>query len=218
MVLDVQRHGKVLIFELSGGVNVSVQLGMSGRFAFRPFGQPHDHFSLNLGPNDNLTYNDFRRFGRVIVGVNARDFWRHYLGPDALSREFRQSTLAVSSKRSIKAVLLDQKTVSGLGNIYACEALFRAGIRPTRIASNLTGSERSVLVRAIKETLREAVKHGGSTLDDYRGTEGEAGDFEKHFGVYGRTGEPCRKCGPKARIAKIAIGNRATYFCRRCQC
>lgn len=211
------RYGKVLILRLSGDIALGIHLGMSGRLVLRPFGQPHDHFSLEFGVGTYLTYNDFRRFGQITAssGAPSQQFGR--FGPDALSREFRASVLAVQTRRPIKAVLMNQKIVAGLGNIYSSEALFMAGINPLRAANCLTASERSILVRAIKSTLRAAIKDGGSTLEDYRGTEGELGNFEKHFCVYGRAGESCVKCDSQSQITKITIEQRVTYLCKRCQ-
>lgn len=211
------RYGKVLILRLSGGIALCIHLGMSGRLVLRPFGQPHDHFSLEFGASTSLTYNDFRRFGQITASsvLPNQQFGR--FGPDALSSEFRASILAVQSRRPIKAVLMNQQIVAGIGNIYSCEALFIAGINPLRAANSLSARERSTLVGAIKSTLRAAIKDGGATLEDYRGTEGELGNFEKHFGVYGRVGEACQKCEDQSRITKITIEQRATYFCERCQ-
>lgn len=214
-ILEIHRHGKLLSFRLSDGVDLLAHLGMSGRFVLRPFGQRHDHFSWELNGATHLTYNDFRRFGRLEFGSSERA--RNGLGPDALTTDFRGSVLAIRTRRPIKIVLMDQTIVAGRGNIYACEALFRARIDPRRAANTLNPDERTRLVRAIKEMLSQAIEHGGSTLRDYRGTEGQAGDFDAEFLTYGRAGQPCHRCGPTLAITKVTLDGRATYFCQGCQ-
>ncbi len=216
-LLRLERHGKVLLLHLSERMSVYIRLGMSGRLVLRPFGRRHDHFSIHFGADTCLTYNDFRRFGEVMVSRGDSNDKLRQLGPDALSSDFRSATLAIQTKRPIKAVLMDQKIVAGLGNIYSSESLFRAHINPCRPTKTLTTDERSAIILAIKATLAAAIARGGSTLDDYRGTEGEAGDFERRFAVYGRVGDSCHRCGTHSRIATTEIEQRTTYFCSTCQ-
>jgi formamidopyrimidine-DNA glycosylase len=215
--VSVERYGKLVIFELDGGVSIIAHLGMSGRFVLRPPGDRHDHFSLRLSPEIFVTYNDFRRMGRIWIGPSGLKPPLPTLGPDALSRDFCAGTLAIPSRQAIKVLIMRQQVVAGLGNIYASESLFQAGIYPRRPAETLTNDERLALVVAIKRTLKMAIKHGGSTLDDYRGTEGVTGNFEEYFDVYGREGQLCRRCDGRSLIARTVIDQRATYFCSRCQ-
>jgi formamidopyrimidine-DNA glycosylase len=193
---------------------------MSGRLVFRAPSQRHDHFAFRFVRDSWLTFNDIRRFGRVYR-VPETQIWSEpplsSLGPDALSSAVGEKTFRISSGRSIKSMLLDQRVVAGLGNIYSCEILYHAGILPTRATASLSLSERKSLVRAIKSTLRAAIVRGGSTLDDYRGTEGQSGDYDRFFAVFANEGGPCPRCTCKTGIKRIIHHGRSTYYCQKLQ-
>lgn len=212
----VERRGKLLIFRLSDETALLLHCGMSGRLVARKHGNKHDLFCLAFRGGVHLTYNDFRRFGRLwrlpLEGLPRHAVLRK-LGPEPLSLRFSESSLASKSRRSVKSAILDQSVVAGLGNIYACESLYRARISPERAVGTLTRDDRVLLVRAIKHTLRAAIARGGSTLADYRGTEGEAGDFETQFAVFGRDGLRCPSCKCDGNIVRVVQNGRSTYFC-----
>lgn len=215
-LVAISRHGKFVTMKLSDETRLLIHLGMSGRLVMRPPSQKHDHFALHFGQGLCLTFNDFRRFGRVWR-IPEVQLWRQLplsgLGPDALSGSFKARAFSISSRRSLKSILLDQKIVAGLGNIYSSESLYRAGILPTRAIDSLSEYERNKLVTAIKGTLRSAIRRGGATLDDYRGTEGQSGDYERYFSVYSKEGEPCPKCVCATGVRRIVQQGRSTYYC-----
>jgi formamidopyrimidine-DNA glycosylase len=166
-----------------------------------------------LADGGGIVFSDFRRFGRVVCTAHSASPYHETLGPDALTSDFCPETLDSQSTRSIKSALLDQRTVAGLGNIYACESLFRAGIAPSRPVHSLTAQDRARLVRAIKSILRAAISRGGSTLDDYRNTEGEAGDYDRQFAVFRREGRPCPGCTCSTGVLRVLQSGRSTYYC-----
>ncbi|MEO7941704.1 MAG: bifunctional DNA-formamidopyrimidine glycosylase/DNA-(apurinic or apyrimidinic site) lyase [Burkholderiaceae bacterium] len=222
-VLQVRRRGKYLLLDLSQGL-LLVHLGMSGSLVFAdhlPERGPHDHFELETGQG-LLRLHDPRRFGAVVFAsgedapVALKLLGR--LGVEPLSDAFDATTFAraLSLRRTaIKQVLLAGDLVVGVGNIYACEALFLAGIRPTLRASRLSRVRAARLHAAIREVLARAVLRGGSTLRDFSSANGAAGHFQLEAAVYGRAGQPCRSCGTP--IALIRQGQRSTYFCHTCQ-
>jgi formamidopyrimidine-DNA glycosylase len=196
-------------------------LGMSGRWRVDPLEiEKHDHFILETGNGRVVALNDHRRFGSVdIVRADALPAHRHFvaMGPEPLSDEFDASALQAAIKgraAPIKAMLLNQNIVAGLGNIYVCEALHMAGISPTLAAGKLTRPRTQRLVVAIKDVLAAAIKAGGSTLRDFAAPDGELGYFAKDWLVYGREGETCR-CG-SAVLRRIDSG-RSTFYCSKCQ-
>ncbi len=231
-ILALRRHGKQLAIEATSGV-VLVHLGMTGQLELSHTHlddrthdqQTHDRhthaiWSLKLATRARalLWFRDPRRFGGLwtfssMDKVRAR--WIG-LGPDALAISGEELAGAVAdSRRAIKAALLDQGAIAGVGNIYADEALFRAGVRPGRRASRLTRDQAERLAGAIREVLAESVQSGGSTLRDYRDAAGHAGTFQSRHRVYGRGGEPCLVCG--TRLTQTTIAQRTTVYCRRCQ-
>lgn len=222
-VLGVRRRGKYLLLDLSGGL-LLLHLGMSGSLVFRrnlPEPGVHDHFDLhtNLGV---LRLNDPRRFGAVVYARDEADPVAHKLlgrlGVEPLGGEFDTEAFAQGLSRRkapIKQVLLAGDVVVGVGNIYASEALFQAGIRPTTKASRLTRPRVARLQRAICDVLARAVEKGGSTLRDFSNAQGETGYFQLEAMVYGRAGQPCKVCG--TAIKMIRQGQRATFFCPQCQ-
>ena len=243
----LRRRAKYLLWDLDTGETVLCHLGMSGRFtvwpgaggaAPRALGEfyfhgpserepgPHDHLILTLEDQTRIVYTDPRRFG--FFDMMAWKEVDHHpalarLGPEPLGPDFTPARLAraLRGRRGpVKTALLDQTVVAGLGNIYVCEALFRAGISPRRQAGALAPSGRpgpqlERLVSAVREVLLEAIAAGGSTLRDHARVDGKAGGFQQHFSVYGREGEPCKVCGQPVR--RIMQSGRSTFFCPSCQ-
>jgi formamidopyrimidine-DNA glycosylase len=197
-------------------------LGMSGRWRIEPeeLGK-HDHLVIETGAGHVLALCDPRRFGSVdLVDTAQLEDWPPFagLGPEPLGPGLTARHLAAALKgriAAIKLMLLDQRIVAGLGNIYVCEALYRARIHPERAGGKVSRAALDRLVPAIKAVLTEAIEAGGSTLRDYARPDGELGYFSKQFDVYGREGEPCRSCS--GTVDRIVQGGRSTWFCPRCQ-
>jgi formamidopyrimidine-DNA glycosylase len=218
----LRRRAKYLLLEFDHGTLI-LHLGMSGSLRILPVGTPpnkHDHFDIGLDNGKLMRLRDPRRFGAVLwhEGDVAEYPLLKELGPEPLGKSFDAEYLyRAMRKRSaaIKQVIMDSHVVVGVGNIYANEALFRAGIRPTLAANKLSKPRCAKLVEAIKQTLREAIRQGGSTLRDFVNSDGEPGYFQQHYWVYGRTGEPCRKCG--SLIKQIKQGQRSSFYCPACQ-
>ncbi|MBM3553974.1 MAG: bifunctional DNA-formamidopyrimidine glycosylase/DNA-(apurinic or apyrimidinic site) lyase [Alphaproteobacteria bacterium] len=222
----VERRAKYILIRLSGGESLVVHLGMTGRLTFAKPGADldrHDHVTLATDRGDELRFNDARRFGLMALVPTAEEP-RHPLfrgiGPEPLGLSFTGARLAAAlagKKTPIKAALLDQRVVAGIGNIYASEALFRAGISPKRSAATCTGERAARLVAAIKAVLKAAIKAGGSSLRNYVQANGELGYFQHAWKVYDRAGEPCPGCDCDGAIRKIVQAGRATYYCPRKQ-
>jgi formamidopyrimidine-DNA glycosylase len=229
-VTGFRRRGKYILMRLADGDSVLLHLGMSGRMVLTPL-RPnlptlHEHLVLETDDGWRLGFVDPRRFGSVdLVPTPQEDTHRLLadLGPEPLDPTFSPARLSASlaGKRTpIKAALLDQKVVAGLGNIYVCEALFRARISPQRSAHTIPGIRASRLVPAIKDTLREAIAAGGSTLRDYVQPGGELGYFQHAWKVYGREGEACERCPGRPAcpgIRRITQSARSTFYCPRTQ-
>lgn len=229
-VLGFRRRGKYILMRLEGGDSLLLHLGMSGRMVIAERAPaipiPHEHFVLETEDGGRVGLVDPRRFGAVdLVATAAEDSHRLLaaLGPEPLEANFTVERLsaALAGRRSpIKAVLLDQRVVAGLGNIYVCEALFRAGISPRRLALTIPGARAGRLVPAIQATLREAIAAGGSSLRDYVQPSGELGYFQHAWKVYGREGEGCPDCpGPPgcAGVVRVAQSGRSSFYCPRIQ-
>jgi len=229
-VTGFRRRGKYILMRLEDGDSVLIHLGMSGRMILSP-ARPnavtaHEHMVMETDEGWHVGFVDPRRFGSVDL-IPTADEDSHKLlagmGPEPLDDAFSAASLseALAGKRTpIKAALLDQAVVAGLGNIYVCEALFRAGISPRRLAHTVAGARAKRLVPEIKATLREAIAAGGSSLRDYVQTNGELGYFQHAWKVYGREGEPCPNCpgAPAcAGIQRITQSGRSTFFCPRTQ-
>jgi formamidopyrimidine-DNA glycosylase len=234
------RRAKYLLVGLSGGETLVMHLGMSGRFTCtgQLLGEfvhetggdtTHDHIVFTMASGAVVTYNDPRRFGFMEL-INANELTAHKLfadmGVEPLGNEFHAGVLAAHAAGrnvDLKALLLDQRTVAGLGNIYVCEALHRAGLSPTRKAASLADrngqpTERaSRLVPIIRDVLDEAIVAGGSTLRDFAKADGTLGYFQHSFQVYGREGEACLKAGCKGVVQRIVQSGRSTFFCKVCQ-
>jgi len=220
-ITDIQRRGKYLLFVLEPTSTLLLHLGMSGSMVLRPAGQTpqlHDHVLLKLNSKADLVLNDPRRFSLMQLGT-AEDFTElHNLGPDALDEHWSAHSLgALVRKRRlpIKNLLMDQHAIGGVGNIYANEVLYQAGIRPRRRASNLRRRELEALAGAIRSVLMDAVRLGGSSISDFRDGIGRPGYFQLQLAVYGRAGEPCPRCG--TRIRRVVLSGRSSFYCPRCQ-
>ncbi len=233
-ILRIERRAKYLLFYLSNGLVLLSHLGMSGRYRIEskeinsdpgafyddaPAHNKHDHVILHLSGAKRLTYNDARRFGFMEL-IASNDIGRRFeaVGTEPLSKVFNGKILQrllKGKKAPIKAALLDQRLIAGIGNIYACEALFKAGISPKKPAGRLTAQQCNALAKAIKDVLKKAIRLGGSTLNDFHDAAGSAGRFQHEFEVYDRKGEPCPRCWRK--IASITQSGRSTFYCPACQ-
>jgi formamidopyrimidine-DNA glycosylase len=229
-VTGFRRRGKYILMRLDGGDSVLLHLGMSGRIVLTPLrpNQPtaHEHLVLETDDGWRLGFVDPRRFGSVdLVPTRREDAHRLLagLGPEPLDAAFSPARLSASlagKRTSIKAALLDQKIVAGLGNIYVCEALFRARLSPQRSAHTIPGTRAARLVPAIQETLLEAIAAGGSSLRDYVRPDGELGYFQHAWKVYGREAEACERCPGRPAcpgIRRITQSARSTFYCSRTQ-
>jgi formamidopyrimidine-DNA glycosylase len=229
-IMGFRRRGKYILMRLAGGDSVLLHLGMSGRIVLTPLRPnmptPHEHLVLETNEGWRLGFVDPRRFGSVDL-VPTPEEEKHKLlaglGPEPLDPAFTPALLsaALAGKRTpIKAALLDQKVVAGLGNIYVCEALFRARLSPLRSAHTIPGVRAGRLVPAIKATLQDAIAAGGSSLRDYVQPDGELGYFQHAWKVYSREGEPCEPCPGRPAcpgIRRITQSARSTFYCPRTQ-
>ena len=226
-VESLGRRAKFLLIHVSGGDCLIAHLGMSGRFRIfegaLPALERHDHVVFGVDGGASVVFNDPRRFG-MMVPARTGDLESHPLlaglGPEPLGEEFDAGMLAgrlAGRKSPIKTVLLDQAVVAGLGNIYVCEALFRAGISPRRRADSVGAKKVSLLAAAIREVLTEAIAAGGASLRDHRQPSGELGYFQHRFAVYDRAGEPCPGCDCDAAVTggvrRIVQAGRSTFYC-----
>ncbi|MDP2125090.1 MAG: bifunctional DNA-formamidopyrimidine glycosylase/DNA-(apurinic or apyrimidinic site) lyase [Parvibaculum sp.] len=243
-VSRLDRRAKYILVHLDETAQVEAEvlimhLGMSGRFTVHepmgtrapghfhhgmPGGERHDHIVFDMEDGARIVYADHRRFGFMdLVPEAALATCRHLagIGPEPLGNEFSAAVLAerLTGRRApIKAALLDQHTVAGLGNIYVCEALFRAGLSPRRSAASVATPLRSSrLAGAIRDVLQDAIVAGGSTLRDYTHTDGELGYFQHSFAVYDREGEACSKSRCGGTVSRIVQSGRSTFFCSSCQ-
>ena len=225
----LSRRAKFLQADLSSGERLFMHLGMSGRFVLEgePLGEfthahdadpKHHHVVMETEDGVRITYNDPRRFGFMELVGAGEPYRLDGIGPEPLSNDWSAPDLRArlkGKKTPIKLALLDQRVVAGLGNIYVCEALFRAGISPGRGAGRLKVAETEDLVRHTKDVLTEAIAAGGSSLRDHRQADGALGYFQKAHAVYGREGQPCTACG--APVKRRVQGGRSTFYCRSCQ-
>ena len=227
------RRAKYLVAELNTGDALIMHLGMSGRFTITGGDRPgkfhheiapdakHDHVVFQMEGGETVTYNDPRRFGFMeLWPLSQLDVYPRLagFGPEPLSNGFSHAWLnEVLANKSgpIKSVLLDQRVIAGLGNIYVCEALYRAGISPRRRASTVAGVRAGRLAVAINDVIREAIAAGGSSISDFKAASGELGYFQHTFAVYDREGEPCKTCS--APIRRIVQSGRSSFYCGSCQ-
>ena len=241
-VLRLTRRAKYLLAELASGETLVIHLGMSGRMSVYAEGRQrklgnyvydtppegagrgkHDHVVFETDAPARIVFTDHRRFGLMTLIATDKleqDPLFKDIGIEPLSDGFDAAYLvkALDGKKTpIKSALLDQRVVAGLGNIYVCEALFRAGISPKRLAGSITRERIAPLVAAIKTVLKDAIAAGGSTLRDHAQATGDPGNFQHHFRVYGREGKPCRKKGCRGTVKRIVQAGRSTFYCPTCQ-
>jgi len=240
-VKQLRRRAKYILADLDSGETLVIHLGMSGRMrvysetAQRKLGNyiydpppagagsgKHDHVVFETDAPARIVFNDHRRFGLMALVDTGRleeDKLFKAIGIEPLSKGFNATYLAgalAGKKTPIKSALLDQRLIAGLGNIYVCEALFRAGISPKRLAGSVKKERIAPLVAAIKKVLKDAIAAGGSTLRDHAQATGDPGNFQHHFLVYGREGKPC-KLACKGTVKRIVQAGRSTFYCPKCQ-
>jgi len=218
-VTDLRRRAKYGLIDTDRGDTLVFHLGMSGRWRIDPTEvEKHDHFIIETDEGRRVVLNDPRRFGSLDVErTEELGEWPPFkaLGPEPLDLDVRELKRRLAGRTAaIKLLLLDQGIVAGLGNIYVCEALYRAGIHPQRAGGSVSLERLKRLVPAIHDVLAEAIEAGGSTLRDFASPDGELGYFSKRFAVYDREGKPC-SCGGVVR--RIVQGGRSTFYCPRCQ-
>lgn len=223
-VAGIGRRAKYLLVALDGPDVLMIHLGMSGRIRIHqgppPPPEPHDHVDFTTDTGATVRFHDPRRFGFMDL-IAAERLFAHpllaSLGPEPLDNAFdgpRLATRLKGKKTSIKAALMDQRVVAGLGNIYVSESLFRAGISPKRTAATVQSGRAAKLAQAIRDVLNDAIAAGGSSLRDHRQPSGELGYFQHRFAVYGRVGEACPGCTCREKAIRMIVqGGRATYFC-----
>ena len=234
----LDRRAKYLLIRLESGETLLAHLGMSGRFTIHqpgdalkpgdfvhasPTSEKHDHVVFEMEGDARIVFNDPRRFGFMTLFATDEEAAVPFLaglGPEPNSNEFSGPFLrerVKGKKAPLKAALLDQRVVAGLGNIYVCEALHRAGLSPLRLAGTLGPKRAEKLVLAVRQIIDEAIAAGGSSLKDFASTDGELGYFQHTFRTYGREGEPCSTLGCGAKIERIVQSGRSTFFCPTCQ-
>ena len=233
-VTALRRRSKYILADLDSGESLIIHLGMSGRMLIsgqkvgefhhpHPVPEKHDHVVLGMANGGRVTFNDARRFGAMDLTDTDRldDHWLIApIGPEPLGNVFNESYLAArlqGRNTPIKSALLDQRIVAGLGNIYVCEVLHRAKISPKRKAGNLSAKRAGALVPIIRDVLAEAIEAGGSSLRDYRQTDGELGYFQHTFRVYDREGAPCVTEGCDGTVQRIVQSGRSSFYCAQCQ-
>lgn len=222
-VTQVGRRAKYILLSLNSGATLIIHLGMSGSLRICEAGislRKHDHVILRMDSGLELRYHDPRRFGCWLW--TDQDPYLHpllaSLGPEPIGPDFTTAHLVAKCKSrssSIKQVIMDAKTVVGVGNIYASEALFLAGINPRRKAGRISTKRLAALVTCIQSVLEKSIQQGGTTLRDFLREDGQPGYFKQQLRVYDREGKPCVKCG--SSIKRVILGQRATYYCSRCQ-
>lgn len=223
-VVGLRRRSKYLLIDFEGGTTLAIHLGMSGRLTLVPRGarrEPHEHLAFFLDSGERLRLRDPRRFGLAFVlptaGVENDPHFlrlgREPLAPPVTGEEL--AALAAGRTAPVKPFLMDASTLVGVGNIYATEALFRARLHPERSVATLRGGDWERLAAAVVAVLEQAIREGGTTLNDFADGAGNAGYFQVSLRVYDREGEPCPACG--ARIRRLVQSNRSGYFCPRCQ-
>jgi len=223
-ILGVRRRGKYILIPLEGELIWVVHLGMSGKLVYGEARRPrerHDHIIVGLEDGHELRYHDPRRFGlSLLVSRSELEALPEIkaLGLDPFHQRFDGIYLysvARNSRRRIRDLLIDQRVVAGLGNIYANEILFRAGVRPTARAWKLGRARVGKIARLVPRVLREAIRWCGTSFSDYRDAEDRFGEFQNHLRVYDKEGEKCRLCASKIR--RVPIGNRSAFYCPKCQ-
>ena len=236
----ISRRSKYLLFFFNKNIVMLVHLGMTGKFFFvnrnktkyttsfyydinENKDNKHDRIIFDLSNNQKLIYNDIRKFG-FIKFIKSNDFKKNvhlkYLGPEPLSAKFNIryfKNYILGKQRNIKNILMDQKFISGLGNIYVNEILFFSGVRPEKKIKKLTEVEIQKIIKCCKRIISKAIYLGGSSIKDFSSSSGKKGSFQQYFNVYGKKGENCPKVKCKGKIKKIVVSNRASFFCNKCQ-
>ena len=236
----ISRRSKYLLFFFNKDIVMLVHLGMTGKFFFinqkrkkyktsfyydlnEDKDKKHDRIIFDLSNNQKLIYNDIRKFGfiKLIQRVNLeQNTHLKYLGPEPLGTEFNIGyfkNYIIGKERNIKNILMDQKFVSGLGNIYVNEILFFSGVKPVKKIRKLTDLEIKKIIKFTKKIISKAITLGGSSIKDFSSSSGKKGSFQQYFSVYGRKGKNCPKAKCKGKIKKITVANRASFFCGKCQ-
>ena len=220
-ILSIRRRAKYLMLDVAGG-SIVLHLGMSGKLRVIEATHPtikHDHIDIVLDSGKCLRFNDPRRFGACLWQPEGEQLaLMAKLGPEPLTEYFNDTrliTLAKGKKSPVKTFIMDNDVVVGVGNIYANEALFMAGIDPRRAAGRVSAKRYQLLTAAIKEVLAKAIEQGGTTLKDFAQSDGSPGYFAQHLRVYGRAGQPCERC--EDEIKSVVIGQRNTFYCPSCQ-
>ena len=236
----ISRRSKYLLFFFNKDIVMLVHLGMTGKFFFinqkrkkyktsfyydinEDKDKKHDRVIFDLSNNQKLIYNDIRKFGfiKLIQRVNLeQNIHLKYLGPEPLSAKFNIGyfkNYIIGKERNIKNILMDQKFVSGLGNIYVNEILFFSGVKPVKKIKKLTDFEIKKIIKFSKKIISKAITLGGSSIKDFSSSSGKKGSFQQYFSVYGRKGKNCPKAKCKGKIKKIIVANRASFFCGKCQ-
>ena len=239
-ITKIKRRSKYLIFEIGKTYQMLVHLGMTGKFFFidnknnklktsfyyflnYKKDRKYDRVVFILNNKQKLIYNDIRKFGFIKIynyGLITKSKHLTHLGPEPLEKNWNYLYLKkylIGRKRSIKNILMDQKCVSGLGNIYVNEILFLSGVRPARKANKLKNFEIEKIIKFSKKTLKNSIKFGGSTIKDFSSENGKKGVYQQHFKVYGRENQECSNVDCNLRIIRIVISNRATFLCKKCQ-
>lgn len=223
-ITRLDRRAKYLLMHLDNGALIIVHLGMSGRLCLAPPAaprHPHDHIRITLDSGAEIRFNDARRFGLFDLmppGQASNPKLLHHLGPEPFAPEFSVARLAAHAKgkkQPVKNLLMDNRVVVGIGNIYASEILYDARVAPARPAGTLTTATLKRLVASSRKILRQAIAAGGTTINDFVNCTGESGYFQLQLMVYDRAGKPCRACGKP--ISKTVLAGRSTFFCSRCQ-
>lgn len=219
-IAGIARRGKYAVIELGSGRALITSLRMTGRLVVGSIGQPEEratHLVLRFADGTHLSFADLRTFGRMRL-VEPREAWDRDLGIEPLSSDFTQAAFTgmLSGRPTpVKALLLDQRRIAGIGNIYACEALWKARVRPSRPARLLAKVAVRRLHEAIVSVLNQAIALRGSSVDDYVDANGSRGEFQNVLSVYGRLGQPCKRCG--SPIVRTVLAQRGTWWCRACQ-
>lgn len=234
VVLRLRRRSKYILADLGSGESLLIHLGMSGRMTVSgdPLGQfvhehpqleKHDHVVIWMEGGARIAFNDPRRFGAMDLltteGAESHPLLAK-LGPEPLGNAFSESYLATAlagRRMPMKAALLDQRIIAGLGNIYVCEVLHKTGISPTRQAGKVSRAKLAAVVPAVREVLQTAIEAGGSSLRDFKQASGELGYFQHQFQVYDREGAPCQTAGCEGVIKRIVQSGRSSFYCPRCQ-
>jgi len=215
----ITRRGKAVIVHLASGEFLVIQLMMTGQLIMDGLEDKHTRIKFVFSDGSSLLYNDQRRFGQLRVVQNLNEI-KHFniLGPEPFSKEFTTALMLEAFRkttRPIKNVLLDHTFVAGIGNIYACEILFRSQLNPKRIASRISLAETGIIHHNIRDVLKEAIAHRGSSVRNYRDGSGKKGHFNERLSVYSRQGLPCPRC--QKSIQRISQAGRSTFYCGHCQ-